>query len=99
MTTKYGRARWPWSDLKVWEYSMATGHNTGGIGLIPRCLNCEYNARQLQGRRYIHIMNTVRYPVEKLAGLFREQKVATVRVFRHRRLCFSYGSLGHTRRL
>src|SRR5882724_11278968 len=41
-------------------------------------LKCEYDARQLQSRRHIHIMNTVHYPAEKLASLLNDQKVATM---------------------
>ena len=41
-------------------------------------LKCEYDARQRISRRYIHIMNTVRYFADKLVNLLNEQKVATM---------------------
>src|ERR1035438_338079 len=41
-------------------------------------LKCEYDARQPQCGRYIHIMNIVRYPSEKLVSLLNHQKVATM---------------------
>jgi hypothetical protein len=39
---------------------------------------CEYDARQPNCRRHIHIMNTVHYPAEKLVSLLNDQKVATM---------------------
>jgi hypothetical protein len=48
-----------------------TGRGTSG-------LKCEYDARQSSLRRYIHIMNTVHYPAEKLVRLLNDQKVATM---------------------
>jgi hypothetical protein len=41
-------------------------------------LKCEYDARQAPRRRYIHIMNVVHYPAERLVSLLHEQKVATM---------------------
>src|SRR5436190_556850 len=41
-------------------------------------LKCEYHARQRPPRRYIHIMNIIRYPAEKLVSLLHDQKVATM---------------------
>jgi len=46
-------------------------------------LKCEYNARQPQWRRHIHIMNTVHYPAEKLVRLLNDQKVATMPQLKH----------------
>jgi hypothetical protein len=39
---------------------------------------CEYHARQHHTGRYIHIMNIIRYPAEKLAALFQDQKVVAM---------------------
>jgi hypothetical protein len=39
---------------------------------------CEYDARQVALRRYIHIMNVIHYPPEKLVTLLHNQKVATM---------------------
>jgi len=39
---------------------------------------CEYDARQAVIRRYIHIMNIIHYPAQKLVSLLNQQKVATM---------------------
>jgi hypothetical protein len=44
----------------------------------PSRRKCEYHARQASVRRYNHIMNTVRYPADKLVSLLHDQKVATM---------------------
>jgi hypothetical protein len=41
-------------------------------------VKCEYDARQPPDRRYIHIMNIIHYPAEKLVGLLHDQKIATM---------------------
>jgi hypothetical protein len=41
-------------------------------------LKCEYDARQNDKRRHIHIMNTVRYSSDQLVSLLHAQKVATM---------------------
>lgn len=50
--------------------------------LLPQprriCLKCEYDARQLDKRRHIHIMNIVHYAAEKLESFLHDQKVATM---------------------
>ena len=49
-----------------------------GCGLGVQDSKCENDARLFSFRRYIHIMNTVRYPAEKLVSLLNHQKVATM---------------------
>jgi len=44
----------------------------------PLSLKCEYDARQEVYKRHIHIMNTVRFPADKLVNLLNNQKVATM---------------------
>ena len=39
---------------------------------------CKYNARRSETRRYVYIMNIVRYPTDRLVNLLHEQKVATL---------------------
>lgn len=39
---------------------------------------CKYNARRSEARRYVYIMNIVRYPTDRLVNLLHEQKVATL---------------------
>jgi hypothetical protein len=43
-----------------------------------RDLKCEYDARQAEKGRYIHIMNVIHYPAEKLVQVLNEQKVVTM---------------------
>jgi len=39
---------------------------------------CEYDARREAARRYIHIMNIVHYPADRLVRLLNSQRVATM---------------------
>ena len=39
---------------------------------------CKYSARRSETRRYVYIMNIVRYPTDRLVNLLHEQKVATL---------------------
>ena len=39
---------------------------------------CKHNARQSDERRYVYIMNIVRYPTDRLVNLLHDQKVATL---------------------
>ncbi len=39
---------------------------------------CKYNARRSEKKRYVYIVNIVRYPTDRLVNLLHEQKVATL---------------------
>jgi len=39
---------------------------------------CKYNARRSETRRYVYIVNIVRYPTDRLVNLLHGQKVATL---------------------